>query len=143
MATDTSERGLERWICTALTGCPCDPAGIGEMVEPPARYGGVGWVCGNPRDYDRDYCVDLVQLSAFLRATQLELAEPLRLDGSHTAQGFGSFTRGNLQTWGVYCVLVCKHGAHSLELFQGTASVCVPDGWYTCGIAHPVLGTSG
>lgn len=23
--TDTSERGLERLICTALTGSPCDP----------------------------------------------------------------------------------------------------------------------
>ena len=25
MTTDTSERGLERHICTALTGHPCDP----------------------------------------------------------------------------------------------------------------------
>ena len=26
MTTDTSERGLERLICTALTGSPCDAA---------------------------------------------------------------------------------------------------------------------
>lgn len=25
MTSDTSERGLERLICTALTGLPCDP----------------------------------------------------------------------------------------------------------------------
>jgi len=25
MITDTSERGLERLICTVLTGAPCDP----------------------------------------------------------------------------------------------------------------------
>ena len=25
MTTDTTERGLERLICTALTGAPCDP----------------------------------------------------------------------------------------------------------------------
>ena len=29
MPTDTSERGLERLICTALTGSPCDPGGRG------------------------------------------------------------------------------------------------------------------
>lgn len=27
MTTDTSERGLERLICTALTGLPCDTGG--------------------------------------------------------------------------------------------------------------------
>ena len=63
MPTDTSERGLERLICTALTGSPCEPgAGPAEAVhERPAAYG-VGWICGEPEDYDREYCVDLVQL---------------------------------------------------------------------------------
>ena len=28
MTTDTSEKGLERLICAALTGAPCDPAAI-------------------------------------------------------------------------------------------------------------------
>ena len=43
MPTDTSERGLERLICTALTGHPCDPP-LGPTVgEPPAHYAGVGW----------------------------------------------------------------------------------------------------
>ncbi len=42
MTTDTSERGLERLICTALTGHPCDPAQPGVVAEPPPGYGGLG-----------------------------------------------------------------------------------------------------
>lgn len=47
MTTDTSERGLERLICGALTGSPCDPgAGPDNVVrERPAIYG-AGWICG-------------------------------------------------------------------------------------------------
>jgi type I site-specific restriction-modification system R (restriction) subunit len=80
MATDTSEKGLERVICTALTGSPCDPgAKLGEeMRERPAVYG-AGWICGAPEDYDREYCVNLARLSAFLRETQPERAEALDL----------------------------------------------------------------
>ena len=58
MTTDTTERGLERLICAALTGYPCDPPKTETVGEPPAGYGGVGWGCGNPYDYDREYCVD-------------------------------------------------------------------------------------
>ena len=61
MPTDTSERGLERLICTALAGHPCEPPAAGTVAEPPAGYGGVGWSGGNFHDYDREYCVDLVQ----------------------------------------------------------------------------------
>ena len=102
MTTDTSELGLERLICMALTGYPCDsspynyvpePApGLqpsrtgmeslsvqervlaGGVRKPPVPYGGVGWICGAPNDYDREYCVDLEQLSTFLRITQPEIA---------------------------------------------------------------------
>jgi type I restriction enzyme R subunit len=76
MTSDTSERGLERLICTALTGSACDPgAGPAESVrERPAIYGG-GWICGTSEDYDREYRVDLAQLSAFLRG-RLVTAHP-------------------------------------------------------------------
>ena len=67
MATDTTERGLERLICAGLAGHPCDPPAEGTVADPPAGYGGVGWSGGNLHDYDREYCVDLVQLAAFLR----------------------------------------------------------------------------
>ena len=77
--TDTSEGGLERLICTALTGDRCDPPRGETTGEPPASYGGAGWVPGNPHDYDREYCVDTVQLNSFLSETQPEIADALRL----------------------------------------------------------------
>ena len=80
MATDTSERGLERLICTALAGHPCDPPREGKVAEARPAYGRVGWIGGNPHDYDREFCVDFAQLTAFLRATQSEAAESLALD---------------------------------------------------------------
>ena len=79
MTTDTTEQGLEHLICTALAGHPCDPPAASAVDEPAAGYGGSGWICGSHRDYDREYCVDLVQLSAFLRATQPETADSLAL----------------------------------------------------------------
>src|SRR3972149_7853418 len=81
MTTDTSEKGLERLICTARTGSPCDDPGVGpadRVCERPAIYG-AGWICGVSGDYDREYCVDLAQLSDFLQETQIEAAEALNL----------------------------------------------------------------
>ena len=80
MTTDTSERGLERLICTALAGHPCEPPTAGTVAEPPAGYGGVGWSGGNPHDYDREYCVDVVR--AFLRAPQAEVVEVVGMASS-------------------------------------------------------------
>ena len=70
--TDTSERGLERLICTALAGHACDPPQAGQVSEPQAGYGGEVWSCGSPHDYDREFCVDRVQLDVFLLVTQRE-----------------------------------------------------------------------
>ena len=125
MTTDTSERGLERHICTALTGHPCDPPKAREIREPRVYYGGVGWTAGDPRDYDRDYCVDLVQLSAFLRATQPEAAERLSLnEDSPTRRKFLARLQGEITRRGTIDVLRngVKHGAHELELLYGTPS---------------------
>jgi len=74
--SDTNEHGLERLICTALTGSPCDP---GAVHERPAAYV-AGWICGDPTDYDREYCVDLAQIAAFVHATRPDAAESLALD---------------------------------------------------------------
>jgi len=71
MTTDTSERGLERLICTALTGHACDPPKEATVGEPPVGYGGVGWSCGNPHDYDREYCVDHRTASSSVRSPKL------------------------------------------------------------------------
>ena len=50
MKTDTSEKGLERLICLALTGTPCDPGSAKAYSEPVAPYAGSGWLPGDPAD---------------------------------------------------------------------------------------------
>ena len=125
MTTDTSERGLERLICTALAGHPCEPPTAGTVAKPPAGYGGVGWSGGNFHDYEREYCVDLVQLSAFLRATQPQATESLRLsEDGPTRRKFLARLQGEISKRGTINVLRhgIKHGAHDLALFYGTPS---------------------
>jgi len=126
MTTDTSERGLERLICTVLTGLPCDPfedSAVSGGLQ--AGYGGVGWVCGNRHDYDREYCVDLAQLSAFLKETQPEAAESLTLDDDGPVRRkFLARLQGQISKRGTIDVLRhgIKHGAHDLTLFYGMPS---------------------
>ncbi len=126
--TDTSEAGLETLICRALTGSDCVPRPAGEIeavTETPSRYGGVGWLPGDPADYDREYCVDLVQLAGFLRATQPEVAEALDLDNdSPTRRKFLARLQGEVSKRGVVDVLRngIQHGPHRIELFYGTPS---------------------
>ena len=122
--TDTTERGLERLICTALTGHPCDLPQAGAVRERPATYG-VGWIGGDPNDYNREYCVDLAQLSAFLRETQPDVVEALDLDrDSPTRRKFLARLQGEITKRGTIDVLRhgIKHGPHHLDLFYGTPS---------------------
>ena len=125
--TDTSERGLERLICTALTGGPCDAAYAppGVVREPSAPYGGSGWICGSPEDYDREYCVDLAQLRAFLKTTQPKAAEAFDLEkGGITRQKFLARLQGEVTKRGTIDVLRhgIKRGPHHLDLFFGRPS---------------------
>ena len=125
MTTDTSERGLERLICTALAGHPCEPPRAETAALPPPGYGGVGWSDGNFHDYDREYCVDLVQLEAFLRATQPEVAESLGLsEDGPTRRKFLARLQGEVSKRGTIDVLRhgIKHRAYDLALFYGTPS---------------------
>jgi len=126
MTTDTSERGLERLICTALTGSACDPgpAGAGAVRERPAAYG-AGWICGHPEDYDREYCVDLAQLAAFLRETQPEVADAFGLgQNGPTRRKFLARLQGEISKRGTIDVLRhgLKHGPHHIDLFYCTPS---------------------
>ena len=124
--TDTSERGLERLICTALTGSPCDaplsPTGLEGEADPSS---GAGWICGAPNDYDREYTVDPAQLLAFLVETQPDAFEGLRLedDGSGRRK-FLARLQGEISRRGVIDVLRkgVKDGPHHVELFYGTPS---------------------
>ncbi|MCS1412835.1 MAG: Type-1 restriction enzyme R protein [Verrucomicrobia subdivision 3 bacterium] len=125
MTTDTSEKGLEALICTALAGHPCDPLEEGRTAEARTAYGGVGWNGGSPYDYDREYCVDLGQLAAFLHATQPEAAESLALnEDGPTRRKFLARLQGQIAKRGTVDVLRngIQHGAHRLELFYGTPS---------------------
>ena len=150
MTTDTSERGLERLICTALTGYPCDPSPDSPVPQPvpglqqgtetwlvqervpaggvrksPVPYGGVGWICGAPNDYDREYCVDLEQLYTFLRTTQPEVVGSLSLDeDGPTRRKFLARLEGEIAKRGIIDVLRkgIKHGARHIDLFYGAPS---------------------
>ena len=116
MTTDTSELGLERLICEALTGDHCDPPSGRTVGEPTPGYGGVGWSPGNGRDYDREYCVDLVQLLDVPRqATQPESAAALRLaEDCPTRRKFLARLQGEINKRGTIEVLRggVKHGPH-------------------------------
>ena len=125
MTTDLTEGGLERLICKALAGDPCDPPfgrTVGERLAP---YGGVGWSPGNHHDYNREYCVDLIQLRTFLHATQPDTAPAIRLDeDGPTRRKFLARLQGEIGKRGTIDVLRngIKHGPHDLDLFYGTPS---------------------
>lgn len=125
MTTDTSEKGLESLIVTALTGqAPPPPPTGGDAVERPAVYG-AGWILGDASEYDREYCVDLVQLRAFLVATQPKSAETLELDkDGPTRRKLLARIQGEVSRRGVLDVLRhgVKHGPVHLDLFYGTPS---------------------
>src|SRR5512133_2378793 len=102
MTTDTSERGLEQLICAALTGAE--------------------WIGSRPDDYDREYCVDLGQLLAFLVETQPEAFEGLQLEEDGPARRkFLARLQGEISKRGTIDVLRrgIKHGRHDIELFYG------------------------
>ena len=129
-SSDTSERGLERLICKVLAGHPCEPAKEGRVAEVRSGYGGVGWRGGSPHDYDREFCVDRVQLASFLHATQPGVAESLALDeDGPTRRKFLARLQGEISKRGTIEVLRhgVRHGAHDLSLFYGTPSAGNPE----------------
>ena len=125
MTTDTSEKGLESLICEAMTGAASDPPQAVRMVrERPSSYG-AGWMYGDPKDYDREYCVDLVQLSTFLKETQPASADSLALDeDGPTRRKFLARLQGEITRRGTIEVLRkgIKHGPHQIDLMYGTPS---------------------
>jgi type I restriction enzyme R subunit len=94
------------------------------VLERPSTYA-AGWICGAAEDYDREYCVDLAQLAAFLRETQPEVCEALELgqDGP-TRRKFLARLQGEVSKRGTIDVLRrgLKHGPHHIDLFYGTPS---------------------
>jgi len=125
VTTDTSEQGLERLICIALTGNPCEPLKADSVREARGSYGGVGWRAGSWLDYDRDHCFDLVHLTAFLRAIQPEASESLGLaEDGPVRRKFLARLQGEISKRGTIDVLRhgVNHGPHDLKLFYGSPS---------------------
>jgi type I restriction enzyme R subunit len=127
MTTDTSEKGLERIICTAMTGHSCDPGTEGSDAwhDEPGVYSGPGWIGSAPENYEREYCVDLRQLSIFLKKTQPKVFEALDLDHeSPTRRKFLARLQGEISKRGTIDVLRkgIKDGPHQVTLFYGTPS---------------------
>ncbi|MEW6168110.1 MAG: type I restriction endonuclease subunit R [Pseudomonadota bacterium] len=119
MTTDTSERGLEDLIVAAMTG----PQDATESREPSALWGSGGWLPGDWRNYDREYCVDLLQLRLFLEATQPKVAEVLALnEDGPVRRKFLARLQGEISRRGTIEVLRhgVKDGPHHIDLFYGT-----------------------
>ena len=126
MPTDTSERGLEVLIVRAMTGRTdiLVPAHVATETSVPVA-GGTGWLLGDATHYDREYCVDLVQVRGFLNATQPDLVEALGLDqDGPTRRKFLARLQGEVTKRGTIDVLRhgLKHGPHQIDLFYGTPS---------------------
>lgn len=121
--TDTSEKGLESLIVSALTGKGASDAtdASGAVRDERALYG--GYVQGASQDFDRGYAVDRAKLLDFLRATQAEIVQQLGLgeDGPRRSK-FLARLQGEVARRGVIDVLrkgVSHLSAH-VDLFYGT-----------------------
>ena len=126
MTTDTTERGLEDLILRGMTGRIdlLSPEHVATETSAPVA-GGTGWLLGDSHHYDRDYCVDLVQLRGFVLATQEELADALSLDtDGPTRRSFLARLQGEISKRGTIDVLRngVKHNQHDVDLFYGTPS---------------------
>jgi type I restriction enzyme R subunit len=107
VTSDTSELGLEALI-------------VRDMTNKVGR-----WIGGTPTEYNREYCLDLRQLTTFLRGTQPEVSEGLDLDeDSPTRRKFLSRLQGEITKRGTIEVLRhgLRHGPHDITLFYGTPS---------------------
>ena len=123
--TDTSEKGLESLIVAALTLMPSEGKPAGEAVAEYGLYGGLGYVAGDPKDYDRDYAVDLAKLLAFLQATQPQVVEQLGLAGHGPPRlKFLARLQGEIAKRGIVDVLRkgIRHGSAAVDVFYGTPS---------------------
>jgi type I restriction enzyme R subunit len=126
MKTDTTEQGLEALIVAQMTGQPVPPSQPVGFAEDPEPFAGLSnWLRSDPGDYDRGWAVDLVQLRAFVAATQPPLVAALDLDGdTPTRQKFLARLQGEIAKRGVIDILRSglKHGPHDIALFYPSPS---------------------
>ena len=111
--TDTTERGLEARVTAILTAERPESDPDDQLT----------WVQGDPADYHRGNCVDLVQLSAFMYATQPEVAAALSLENDNpTRRQFLARLKREIRSRGIIDVLRrgISHHQHHIDLFFGT-----------------------
>lgn len=121
-STDVSEGGLEALIVAALTGAPVPVAGaVTGVAEERAPFAGPDdYIEGHRDGFDRVHALDLVQLTAFLRATQPELVAPLSLDAdTPQRRAFLARVRDEITNRGIIDVLRSgvRHGPHAVTLY--------------------------
>jgi type I restriction enzyme R subunit len=129
MTTDISEKGLETLIMRHMTGTD-GLAPLANLIEQPqSRYGGTGYVAGNPKEYDRAHALDVSQLFAFLRDTQPDTFGTLAIGDVHDSNEinrlkFLARLSGEIGKRGVIDVLRkgIEHGPLHFDLFYGTPS---------------------
>ncbi|MES2770877.1 MAG: type I restriction endonuclease subunit R [Pseudomonadota bacterium] len=120
--TDTSEKALEQLIVRYLAGISEHPgASANAIQQPKAIYAQGGYVLGRASDYKRDVAVDVLQLLAFLQATQATAVDTLELsaDGIKRTQ-FLHRIQGEISKRGVVDVLRkgVSHGPVHLDLYK-------------------------
>lgn len=118
--TDTSERWFEARVVRALTGVP-QPEYSHDLAPTDFAATHNGYVQGKPTDYNRDVALDVVQLLAFLQATQPKVVETLELaaDGIKRTQ-FLHRLQGEITKRGVVDVLRkgVSHGPVHVDLYK-------------------------
>ena len=130
MTTDTSEKGLETLIMRHMTGTEGLAVAPNTIAKPPTPYGDTGYIAGSAQDYDRAHALDVPQLFAFLRATQLEAFEKLAMSDANDAKDINRLKflkrlSGDIGKRGVIDVLrkgIEHHPAGHFDLFYGTPS---------------------
>jgi len=120
--TDTSELGLERLIVRHLADISEHPSVPANTVQQPqAVYALGGYVLGRASDYNRDVALDVVQLLAFLQATQSKAVDTLELaaEGIKRTQ-FLHRLQGEITKRGVVDVLRkgVSHGPVHVDLYK-------------------------
>src|SRR2546421_12382733 len=119
-STDISEGGLETLIVAALTGAV--PASATLRISP-AEEGSPStglddYIEGHRDDFDRVHALDLVQLAAFLHATQPDLIAPLSIDtDTPVRRAFLARVRDEITSRGVIDVLRSgvRHGPQEVK----------------------------
>ena len=134
MPTDMSEKSLETLIVESLVGRrQLDGYSEGREAVGQQEAGYTGeqfYIQGEAKDFDREYALDMTQLSAFLRATQPTTYRAVGLGVEGPARTkFLHRLRGEIAKRGVIDVLRrgVRHGSEEVRLYYGTPTPGNPE----------------